>query len=68
MKCGRQHLDDTFLENTLWAYLQVTYRLPRVMSLSARYEMRAYLNEHQRSYKRTPAPENWFQMEVEARF
>lgn len=60
--------DRTFLEHTLWAYLMLTYRMPRAFEVSGRYELRAYLNDDQRSYVRDPSPEHWLSLEVEARF
>ncbi len=58
----------TYQEHTLWTYLQVSYRLPRSFLLGARYELRAYLDEELRSYIRTPSPEHWFQLEIEAKY
>jgi hypothetical protein len=58
----------TFLEHTLWGYVMLTYRMPRTFMVSARYELRAYLDEEQRSYVRDPSPEHWLSLDVEARF
>jgi hypothetical protein len=59
---------DTFLEHQLWSYLMLTYRLPRTFLVSARYELRAYFDEELRMTQRSPSPEHWLALDVEARF
>jgi hypothetical protein len=59
---------DAYLEESLWGHVQVTYRVPRRLMVSARYELRAYLNDEERSTPRDPSPEHWLGVEVEAKF
>jgi hypothetical protein len=70
--------EKTFIEENLWAYLQLMYRLPRTFSFGARDEIRGYLNQAQHScntvptpsrcYDPTPSPEHWFEIAVEGRY
>jgi hypothetical protein len=59
---------DAFLERSLWGHLQASFSLKRALLVSARYEVRSYLDEEMRSYVRTPSPEHWLALEVEAGF
>ena len=60
--------DATYGEESLWAYVDFTYRLPRDLRLRARYDLVSWLDERASSQVRSPNPEHWLWLEVEQKF
>jgi hypothetical protein len=60
--------DNTYLEQSLWSYAQLTYRAPRDLMVRLRYDNRWYLDDRKSTMERSPNPENWLRLEVEAKF
>ncbi len=60
--------DDTYLEETLWAYLQASYRFASWMQPSIRYDIRAWLDDRDSTEFRRPNPEHWLFFNVMSRF
>lgn len=60
--------DNARLEQILWTYLDLTYRLWRKNSVRLRYDIRLWLDERTSTQARTPSPEHWMWLEYESRF
>lgn len=60
--------DNTRLQQTLWAYLQVGYQFQRWFYPSLRYDIRAWLDNRTRTPFRRPNPEHWVHLDVSAKF
>ncbi len=60
--------DNTFLEETLWGYLQASYRVESWLQPSIRYDIRAWLDDRDSTAVRRPNPEHWVLFQVESRF
>jgi hypothetical protein len=56
------------LQETLWAYLQVTYKIRQWLQPSLRYDIRAWLDDRASTSLRRPNPEHWVHFMLESRF
>lgn len=57
-----------YLEETLWGYLQATYRIASWMQPSLRYDVRAWLDNRSNTPYRRPNPEHWVMLQIMSRF
>ncbi len=60
--------DNSYREQSLWNYADVTYRLTEGHSLRARYDLVTYLDERTSTELREPAPEQWLWLELHSTF
>ncbi len=60
--------DNTYLEQTLWAYAQAQYRLQSWFQPTIRYDIRFWLDDRESTAFRTPDPEHWLLFQVMSRF
>jgi hypothetical protein len=60
--------DDTYLNETLWGYLQATYRFQQWLQPSLRYDIRAWLDDRESTSFRRPNPEHWVMLQILSRF
>jgi len=60
--------DNTYLEQSLWAYLEAAYWFERTFGIKLRYEVYAWLDDRESSYWRSPNPAHWLRAELEYRF
>lgn len=60
--------DDTFLQETLWGYLQASYRFQTWLQPSLRYDIRAWLDDRDSTSFRRPNPEHWVLLQILSRF
>ncbi len=60
--------DNTYREETLWAYVQASYRFASWMQPSIRYDVRAWLDDRESTPFRRPNPEHWVLLQVMSRF
>src|SRR5262249_32854760 len=66
---ANQALDtSSYLEDTVWAYLDVIYRIPRSLRLRARYDIISYVDNRASTMVRHPNPEHWLRLEVQGNF
>ena len=56
------------LEETLWAYLQLTYKVRMWFQPTLRYDIRAWLDQRDSTALRLPNPEHWIHLQLESRF
>lgn len=60
--------DDTYLNETLWAYAQASYRFESWLQPSIRYDIRAWLDDRDSTATRNPNPEHWVLLQIMSRF
>lgn len=60
--------DNTFLQETVWGYLQASYQFQTWLQPSIRYDIRAWLDERDSTAFRRPNPEHWVLFQVTSRF
>ena len=60
--------DNTYLEQSLWSYVNLEYRLRQRDKLSLRYDLYIYLDKRMNTAARTPSPEQWLWLSYESRF
>ena len=60
--------DDAYLEESLWLYAEVSYRIRARDWLRVRYDNYAYLDDRDATQTRVPSPEHWLALEYESRF
>jgi hypothetical protein len=60
--------DNTYLEQSLWAYFDVAYVIKRVFLIRVRYDIYQWLDERGSTPNRNPNPEHRLRLELEARF
>ncbi|MEM9488433.1 MAG: hypothetical protein AAGC55_04775, partial [Myxococcota bacterium] len=60
--------DNTRLEQSLWSYLDLFYRIRAESRLRLRYDLRVWLDERSSTMDRTPSPEHWLWLDWESRF
>jgi hypothetical protein len=60
--------DDTYLERSLWTYVDVAYRLRLRDRVRLRYDYYQFLDDRASTLDREPNPEHWLWLEYEARF
>ena len=56
------------MEQSLWYYLDVSYRFPSRLSLGVRYDVYHYLDTRASSEARSPNPAHWGRIELQQRF
>ncbi len=59
---------DDYREETLWGYVQASYRFASWLQPSIRYDIRAWLDDRDSTQLRRPNPEHWVFFELESRF
>jgi hypothetical protein len=57
-----------YLEDTVWGYLDVTYRIPKSLRLRLRYDILSYIDTRASTMARYPNPEHWLRLEVQGSF
>ena len=60
--------DNTYLEQSIWAYFSVGYLFRKTFLAQIRYDLYAYLDDRRNTALRRPSPENRLFLELEARF
>lgn len=60
--------DNNVLEQSVWAYLDLTYKLPNKYKVRVRYDFLQRLDDRASTLDRRPNPESWLWLEVESRF
>jgi hypothetical protein len=60
--------DSASLEESLWTYVDFTYRLRRRDNLRLRYDLFIWLDDRDSTQERSPNPEHWLWAEYEAKF
>ncbi|MEM6292578.1 MAG: hypothetical protein AAGA54_14995 [Myxococcota bacterium] len=60
--------DDTYLNETLWGYVRVQYKLANWFQPSLRYDLRAWLDDRESTAVRRPNPEHWVLFQLTSRF
>jgi hypothetical protein len=55
-------------ESWVWSYLEATYAMPRRVKVRVRYDLVVWLDERPSTALRSPSPEHWFWLTVEAKF
>jgi hypothetical protein len=60
--------DDTYLEESVWAYADISYRIRAQDRLRVRYDIYKYLDDRESTMERVPSPEHWLWLEYESRF
>jgi len=60
--------DNTFLEQSVWAYFDIAYRLRDRDKLRLRYDFVKRLDKRDSTMDRVPNPEHWLWIEYESRF
>lgn len=60
--------DSTYLETSLWSYVDLTYHLRRKDKLRIRYDLVVHLDDRASTKNRSPNPEHWARLEYEAHF
>ena len=60
--------DNERLEQLLWTYVDLTYRLRKKDRLRIRYDLRLWLDDRGSTLARSPSPEHWMWLEYESRF
>jgi hypothetical protein len=56
------------LEQSVWAYLEATWRYERALRVKLRYEMYKWLDDRSNTAIRDPDPAHWVRLELEYRF
>jgi hypothetical protein len=60
--------DNSSLEQSLWSYVEGTFGAARDLLVRVRYDNRVFLDDRATTMLRTPNPEHWLRLELEARF
>ncbi|MBL4632818.1 MAG: helix-hairpin-helix domain-containing protein [Kofleriaceae bacterium] len=60
--------DNTYLEQSSWSYVELTYRLRHKDQFRLRYDLVKHLDDRAATQTRRPNPENWLRVEYEAHF
>lgn len=60
--------DDARLEESVWGYLDVSYRVARWLVPRVRYDIIFRLDQRESTLARSPNPEHWLLFELESRF
>jgi hypothetical protein len=55
-------------EESLWSYVEASWRPAPAFLTRFRYDNRIFLDERDSTLGRRPNPEHWFRVEVESRF
>ena len=60
--------DDQYLEESVWGYADVSYRVRARDRVRLRYDVYVYLDDRMSTEERVPSPEHWLWLEYESRF
>ncbi len=60
--------DDTYLERSLWTFVEAGWTVGPAVFAQLRYDLYAYLDHRPATLLRTPSPEHRLRLEVEVRF
>jgi hypothetical protein len=60
--------DSARLEESVWGYLDVSYRVARWLVPRLRYDIVFFLDDRESTQTRQPNPEHWLMLEIESRF
>jgi hypothetical protein len=60
--------DNGYLEQSLWTYLDFSYKLRERDTLRLRYDLFWWLDDRANTLDRVPSPEHWLWLEVQSRF
>lgn len=60
--------DDMYLEESVWGYADVSYRVRARDRVRLRYDVYVYLDDRPATIERVPSPEHWLWLEYESRF
>lgn len=60
--------DNSYLERSLWTYLDLNYRLRKRDNLQLRYDLVLHLDDRMSTATRSPSPEHWIRLKYEAYF
>jgi hypothetical protein len=60
--------DNARLEQSLWSYLEGSYKFANSLTLRLRYDLLVWLDERSSTADRIPSPEHWLRLQLEARF
>lgn len=60
--------DNTYLEQSVWAYFDASYVIKRMFLIRLRYDVYQWLDERGSTPSRVPNPEHRLRLELEARF
>lgn len=60
--------DNEFLQETIWGYLQASYRFETWLQPSLRYDIRGWLDDRESTSLRQPNPEHWVLLQILSRF
>ncbi len=60
--------DNTYREKSLWTYVDMTYRIRAKDQVRLRYDVIANLDKRASTELRSPNPEHWVRIELEAHF
>ncbi len=60
--------DREYLQETLWGYIQASYRFQSWLQPSLRYDVRAWLDDRDTTAFRRPNPEHWVMLQILSRF
>jgi len=60
--------DTTYLEESLWTYLDLSWRLANRRRIRLRWDLYYRLDDRASTQTRSPRPENWLWLEVEDKF
>jgi hypothetical protein len=60
--------DDMYLEESVWGYADVSYRVRARDRVRLRYDVYVYLDDRDSTEERVPSPEHWLWLEYESRF
>lgn len=60
--------DDMYLEESVWGYADVSYRVRARDRVRLRWDVYVYLDDRDSTAERIPSPEHWLWLEYESRF
>jgi hypothetical protein len=60
--------DNSRLENSVWAYLELRYRIRRWAIPTVRYDVITFVDRRASTLVRNPNPEHWIRFQFESRF
>jgi Helix-hairpin-helix motif len=60
--------DNTYLEQSVWAYFDASYIIKRMFLIRLRYDVFQWVDERDSTASRVPNPEHRLRLELEARF
>jgi len=60
--------DNARLENSVWGYLEIRYKIRRWAVPTVRYDIITFLDRRESTLVRRPNPEHWIRLQFESRF